>query len=518
MPRHLKIACCFLFPIALNAQQLSSKGRFSVEAAKGCAPFTVNITELDAFGAVTRTYFYVNGKSSSTDLTFTYNKAGIYKMVQVVGVDEIPDKTDTISIEAIAPQKPQVAFSRCSGLGISVKSNDIFYDSVRIYFTGTDSVSLANGAEASFNYSTDQPQTIVLKGLFNNATETCKTYTEEIIPADRLTTPQIVNASIKESCRDIYTLYLNINQFDPLTDYRISIKQPSTNVLFEGKPDSTIILIGDIPFEMRDFCILIETISPCTNTVVGANEFCGFPSSLSLSPFESLYTAYRDSSVYINIDQVSSGTFDVQRRLEGGNFERRALSVGSFKDPIGSLTRKYYYKIDYIDSCGGTLYSAKTNPPLISATKIEKNTHQIVFEKAVNSLSTASENSYFIGNSKEPVVAFDFDIQLSPEDGTDKQFLYSESTYSTGEVLKSNTLAFKYEFIIYAPNAFTPNGDGLNDKLEFFGISAKGVFLLRIYSRWGQLLYESTEIENGWDGSVSGSSAPDGTYLYEIVF
>ena len=55
-----------------------------------------------------------------------------------------------------------------------------------------------------------------------------------------------------------------------------------------------------------------------------------------------------------------------------------------------------------------------------------------------------------------------------------------------------------------ATNAFTPDGDGKND------IFMKG-YDVRIYNRWGQLLYEGVD---GWDGTFNGELLPGGTYFY----
>lgn len=65
------------------------------------------------------------------------------------------------------------------------------------------------------------------------------------------------------------------------------------------------------------------------------------------------------------------------------------------------------------------------------------------------------------------------------------------------------------------PNVFTPNGDGTNDLLELL---AAGVveFELRIYNRWGQLVFESTSPEKQWDGRTNGEELPSGTYYYTL--
>lgn len=76
----------------------------------------------------------------------------------------------------------------------------------------------------------------------------------------------------------------------------------------------------------------------------------------------------------------------------------------------------------------------------------------------------------------------------------------------------------KEDFLIYIPNAFTPDSDGLNDvfRPEGQGISRKG-YILRVFDRWGKQIFESRDPEQGWDGKVDGSDAEDGIYSYQLL-
>jgi len=69
----------------------------------------------------------------------------------------------------------------------------------------------------------------------------------------------------------------------------------------------------------------------------------------------------------------------------------------------------------------------------------------------------------------------------------------------------------------YIPNSFTPNFDGNNDIFQVYGEDIRD-FHIRIYNRWGQQVYESYDIESGWDGYVrlSNDPAPEGAYVYTI--
>lgn len=68
-------------------------------------------------------------------------------------------------------------------------------------------------------------------------------------------------------------------------------------------------------------------------------------------------------------------------------------------------------------------------------------------------------------------------------------------------------LKVKPSFVIYIPNTFTPNGDGLND-----GFFAKGVgiseFTIRVFDRWGHLVFETNNMDNAWDGHTNSSDQP----------
>ncbi len=67
------------------------------------------------------------------------------------------------------------------------------------------------------------------------------------------------------------------------------------------------------------------------------------------------------------------------------------------------------------------------------------------------------------------------------------------------------------------PNAFTPNGDGINDIFKVKeGHQSIVAFEATVFNRGGRKLYEWTDIDSGWDGRSGGSAVPDGAY-YVVV-
>ncbi len=70
---------------------------------------------------------------------------------------------------------------------------------------------------------------------------------------------------------------------------------------------------------------------------------------------------------------------------------------------------------------------------------------------------------------------------------------------------------------LYVPNAFTPNGDGINDEFRAYGLYVDD-FRLFIYNRWGAQVFVSENLEKGWDGTINGTPAPQGVYVYHIIY
>ena len=68
---------------------------------------------------------------------------------------------------------------------------------------------------------------------------------------------------------------------------------------------------------------------------------------------------------------------------------------------------------------------------------------------------------------------------------------------------------------VFVADAFTPNGDGVNDVLH---VKAKGVkeISFKIFDRWGNLVFESTSLDDGWDGTYRGKDANAGVYVYIV--
>jgi len=68
----------------------------------------------------------------------------------------------------------------------------------------------------------------------------------------------------------------------------------------------------------------------------------------------------------------------------------------------------------------------------------------------------------------------------------------------------------------YVPNAFSPNNDGTNDLFRPIPVGIVSTEHFRIFNRYGEVVYESTQISKGWDGMLKGRPQPVGNYIWVI--
>jgi gliding motility-associated-like protein len=80
-------------------------------------------------------------------------------------------------------------------------------------------------------------------------------------------------------------------------------------------------------------------------------------------------------------------------------------------------------------------------------------------------------------------------------------------------------VAMEYICHFYIPNIFSPNNDGINDDFRMLGSACRlEAFEMKIYDRWGGLLFTSQDERFGWDGTSEGKRLDPGVYTYTIKY
>jgi gliding motility-associated-like protein len=73
-------------------------------------------------------------------------------------------------------------------------------------------------------------------------------------------------------------------------------------------------------------------------------------------------------------------------------------------------------------------------------------------------------------------------------------------------------------YTFYIPNSFTPNGDGLNEVFKGVGIGITS-YTIMIFDRWGELIFQSDNLDQGWDGTFKGKGGnvvQEGVYVWKV--
>lgn len=85
------------------------------------------------------------------------------------------------------------------------------------------------------------------------------------------------------------------------------------------------------------------------------------------------------------------------------------------------------------------------------------------------------------------------------------------------EVFSQHSVIVRMVASIDVPTAFTPNGDGVNDFILPDGWGIRKLIYFKVFNRWGQLLFESNDLDRGWDGTFNGVPQNMETYIYQAA-
>jgi gliding motility-associated-like protein len=80
-----------------------------------------------------------------------------------------------------------------------------------------------------------------------------------------------------------------------------------------------------------------------------------------------------------------------------------------------------------------------------------------------------------------------------------------------------NVKVYKTSPEIFIPTAFTPNGDGLNDNLVPIPVGIVSIVYFKVYNRYGELVFSTTEIGKGWNGVYKGRDQGNESFVWHVL-
>jgi len=188
----------------------------------------------------------------------------------------------------------------------------------------------------------------------------------------------------------------------------------------------------------------------------------------------------------------------------------------------------YTYRISVLDSCGDRTPMGLIGKTILLDVNFALNSSDPVLNWSQYQAWPQGISSYELEVFNESTGRFELVDVLAPglTTYTDRRTELDQPTYcyrikaveagGLGSVSVSNEMCINFDPQVYAPSAFTPNDDGRNDVFQITVPNLTNAEL-KIYNRWGELLYRTLNIDQGWDGTYNGQTAQEGVYVYLIT-
>lgn len=208
---------------------------------------------------------------------------------------------------------------------------------------------------------------------------------------------------------------------------------------------------------------------------------------------------------------------EVQLTAEGGDYYEWTPSIGlsdsEIADPIASPTSTTTYNVNISNDCFDA--DASVTVEVLPLPFVDAGEPGLI--NIGETLTLQGQSEY--GFSWSPLEG----ILSSPMDATPLVQPLSSTTYYLTVISPNGCIAEDSTFVevtnnifLLLPNAFSPNGDGVNDILYMNHAGIKELYRFSIWNRWGELVFTTTDMSRGWDGLYNGKEQPISAFAYAI--
>lgn len=540
----------FLFTFASLGQIQSTNGNFQIAQAVGCAPFTVTPEVLFSGNISLIQYRYNNtlnpescdlnyienpqlctNGDDTTDTTYTYNTPGTYYILQIIGTRGGNAEVDFIEITVLPPDIPTFDVSYCRN-NVVVLDFDFSadqYDFYEIDFGDGTTINFDKTGSNTYShtYAAQGQYDILVSGKLNTGDDiNCgRSPAVSVNTLNNIPIPNLLSLVSSSS----NSLRLTYDALDPNLDYQLQLNTGSGFQDYENvdpDQDPTELLITDNSFDNlnESYTFRLVASDPC-----GGEETSNQVSSIAVN-----YQLQPPITDQINVTYSwNTNEFTTPMEfIQNGNI----IFTITAPDLSGSNTISYANCTEigpfYIEkNIGGIIVRSLTLTPFQNQNldlpapnqpngALIDNNVELTFDAPLFAFSSIAvyrkdgSGAFNIIGSTSDLNFNDFGVSGTL---TEACYLIEYIDECGNRSLRSPEVCIPLDGLLRAPNAFSPNGDGINDTFDV-GNGVFTNFRILIYNKWGNLVYHGTDPTNGWDGNVSGQEAPTGTYYYKISF
>ena len=296
-----------------------------------------------------------------------------------------------------------------------------------------------------------------------------------------------------------------------------------------------------------EYCVYIEAKSNGDQRPSTSNMSCfttNYPEVVDFA-YNSRATTTGDKAIQVDLlqDTTGVGTTYALYRSEAGNSFQPVTTLAQTSNQVLSYTDNdvdarniiYEYKWTVYDGCGQELFDTNTGRNMVLQATPDKNTlintlrwnHYQDWENGVDEyeiyrkLGSESDFSYLATVAVNQELVYEDNIEEFLEN--EGQFCYqivakeSDNTYDFSTTSESNVSCATVDPLMWIPNTIVINGHN-NVFKPVAGFIDFQSFEMEIYNKWGERIFYSDDINEGWDGTVHGKQVREDMYQYIIVY
>jgi gliding motility-associated-like protein len=274
---------------------------------------------------------------------------------------------------------------------------------------------------------------------------------------------------------------------------------------------------GDFPVRLT-----ITDENGCSDETSQVIEYFPAPRTLLVEPQEGFGCASYDNQ-FINLSIPIDDTYQFDWEFGDGNSSEDRDPLHTYENPgvydvylgvtspLGCFVDTTFTRI--IDVRESPQADFQLSPEQPSTTLPEFT----VFDRSIGSNARRYQITDELGELLFTTPEPDFDYRLRD---TSTVSITQVVTHPSGcRDTLTKDIRLRLENTIHTPTAFTPNGDGLNDRWRPKGIWLGATdYQLRIWNRWGEMVFITDDFEGSWDGTFKGRNSPGGGYLWDVRF
>ncbi|MBJ7427374.1 MAG: gliding motility-associated C-terminal domain-containing protein, partial [Bacteroidia bacterium] len=293
--------------------------------------------------------------------------------------------------------------------------------------------------------------------------------------------------------------------------------------------------------KLINYCYFMIGVNKCGVLGFNSDTITTFEQINYLPQQQSLFTVTVDTNEHIGISWFRSTEKDFAKYYlykstdNGVNFNQiktfEEVSDTQYVDKeVDVNLQSYCYHLVMFDTCDNIGPQGKIACSIFLKGNATYLNHQLNWNNYIGWPNGTSNHDVFRRYVSKP---FSLLAKQNPNNYNDKDFDTDEGAYyyyvNANEAppdgisnrglaqSKSNKIFLFQQPNVYPPNAFSSNGDGLNDDLYLSNSFVK-TYNLKIFNRWGQLIFESDNKKERWKGELNNNSVQNDVYFYIVTF